>query len=455
MPGVAVVTAIVDEGLGNASYVVDIGGGHAIAVDPPRDVRSVLAAAGERELRIAWVIDTHLHNDFVSGNLELARLGATLVMPRAAAATFDHVGVGDGDEVDVGAFVLRAIGTPGHTPEHVSYLLLERGVPVALFSGGALLRRSVARTDLLGPDVAGRLARELYASLHDRLLTLPDDVAVHPTHGAGATFCAVGATGDGEVATTIGEERRLNPLLHVLGPDRFAEEILRDPAPFPTYFAKLRNVNQHERRVFGTETTLPTLSPDQVIAAETHGAVILDVRDVRSFAAGHIPGALSIELRPAFATWLGWLVEHDRPLVFVIDEGQDRADLAWQCRKIGFDRLRGELDGAMGRWIDEGRPTRSLETLDRDTDVDDAVFVDVRHAAEYRSGHLPGATSAPLGDLAASLPALPSSPLVVYCGHGQRATTAASVLERGGRADVRVLLGSLEDRLPGSQPPDQ
>lgn len=453
MPEGAVVTAIVDEGLGNAAYLVDVGGGQALAVDPPRDVRSVLASADERDLRISYVLDTHLHNDFVSGNLELAGLEATLVIPRASAATFDHVSIGDGDEIDVAAFVLRAISTPGHTPEHVSYLLLERGRPVALFSGGALLRRSVARTDLLGPDVARQLAHDLYASLHEQLLTLPDDVAVYPTHGAGATFCAVGATGDGEVATTIGEERRLNPLVQVQGPDGFADEILRDPTPFPTYFTNLRNVNQHKRRVYGTETTLPRLSPEELIAAGDQRAVILDVRDVRSFAAGHIPGALSIELRPAFATWLGWLVEHDRPLAFVIDEGQDGADLVWQCRKIGFEHLRGELDGAMVRWIDEGRPTRSLEILDRAAGADDAVFVDVRHAVEYRSGHLPGARSAPLGELAESLDELPSSPLVVYCGHGQRATTAASVLERGGRADVRVLLAP-EDRSLRPQPPD-
>jgi hydroxyacylglutathione hydrolase len=432
------ITTFVDEGLGNAFYLIDLGEGNAIVVDPPRDTRRLLRNAEDRELRVRFVLDTHLHNDYVSGNLELAARGATVILPRAASADFGHIAVEDEDEVEANGAVVRVIATPGHTPEHMSYLLLDEGVPVALFSGGALLRRAVARTDLLGDESARPLAQALFASIHQRLLTLPDDVLVFPTHGAGATFCAVAEASDGEVATSIGEERRENEFVRLADAELFADTLLKDPSPFPTHFRHLRAVNRLDRAVYGSAApTLPRLASAEVQAAEREGARIVDVRGTSSFAAGHIHGALSIELRPAFATWLGWLVEHRRPLVFVIGDEQDRAELVWQCRKIGFEALVGELAGGMEAWVEEGLPRKAL-LVEGEADSG-ATFLDVRHAHEYERAHLRGAVNIDLGELADSMHRLPVGPLTVYCGSGQRAATAASLLESVGRDDVSII----------------
>src|SRR5689334_4963248 len=204
------IATIVDEGLGNSSYLVDLGDRRALVVDPQRDPAPHLAAAAERGLRLAYVAETHLHADFVSGSRELAAQGARVLAAAAGRTAFPHRGLGDGDEVGLGGLTLRALATPGHTPEHLSYLLLDGVEPVALFSGGSLLVDSVARTDLIEPEQTETLARQLWRSLHSRILALPSDLPVYPTHGAGS-FCS--APAGGERITTIGRERRANPLL--------------------------------------------------------------------------------------------------------------------------------------------------------------------------------------------------------------------------------------------------
>ena len=205
---------VVDEGLGNSAYVVELGDGRALVVDPARDPTPYLKLARWRRLRLAYAAETHLHADFLTGSRELAAAtGAEILAPRASRLDFAHRGLGDGEEVELGGLSLRTLATPGHAPEHVSYLLLDAGRPLALFSGGALLVGGVARTDLAGPEQSEPLARAAYRSLHRRLLPLPDDLGVHPTHGAGS-FCS--APGEADRSTTIGAERRLNPFLEGL-----------------------------------------------------------------------------------------------------------------------------------------------------------------------------------------------------------------------------------------------
>src|ERR1700730_10371062 len=206
----AEVISVVDEGLGNSSYVVDIGGGDAMIVDPARHPGAYLAEADRCRLTVRFALETHLHADFVSGARELAALGASLLVPGQGGHGYPVRGLADGEEVDLGGLTLRALATPGHTPEHLAYLLLDGGRPTALFSGGALLVDSVARTDLISPDRTEELARSLWRSLHERILGLPDDLPVYPTHGAGS-FCSAPA-GDART-TTIGREKRANPLL--------------------------------------------------------------------------------------------------------------------------------------------------------------------------------------------------------------------------------------------------
>ena len=418
-------------------------------VDPARDPTPYLELARWRRLRIAYAAETHLHADFLTGSRELAAAGgAQILAPRASRLGFDHRGLEDGEEVDLGGLVLRALATPGHAPEHVSYLLVDGGRPLALFSGGALLVGTVARTDLASPELTEPLARAAYRSLHQRLLPLPDELAVHPTHGAGS-FCSAPAGGERTTTTTIGAERRHNRLLAAPSEDTFVAELLAGFGSYPPYFLRLRERNRVGPQLLGSDwRVLPLLSTDQVREHLAGGAVLVDARPIAAFAAGHIPGALSIALRPQFASWLGWLVDDTQPLIFVLDDDQDRGELARHCRTIGYDHLIGELAGGMAAWQAAHLPEAQLPLVQAEQ-LDDqlGVVLDVRQASEVASGHLPGAVAVELGALGGDqLPAaLPTGPVTVMCGHGERATTAASVLERAGRQDLRVALGGPDD----------
>ncbi|MGH9153382.1 MAG: MBL fold metallo-hydrolase [Acidimicrobiales bacterium] len=434
------IVTLVDEGLGNASYLVDLGDRRALVVDPTRDPAGYLAAAGRRGLDVAYSADTHLHADFVSGGRELAALGATVLAPAAAGLETPHRGMAHGDELDLGGLRLRALATPGHTPEHLAYLLLDGQRPVALFSGGSLLVGSAARTDLISPDRTEELARSLWRSLHERVLTLPDDLPVLPTHGAGS-LCSTAA--GSERATTIGRERAANPLLGAPGEDAFVELLLAGLGSYPPYFLRLREVNRRGPVVHGPATPgLRPLGPADVRRRAGAGAVVVDARPVEAFAAGHVPGSLSIPLRPAFATWLRWLVPDGAPLVFVLDGAQDRADVVRQARKVGYERLDGELAGGMAAWRAAGLPETRTALVAPD-ELGSRRVLDVRQEAEVAAGRIPGARHVELGRLSA-VPDLPAGGVAVVCGHGERAMTGASVLERRGVSDVAVLAGGME-----------
>jgi glyoxylase-like metal-dependent hydrolase (beta-lactamase superfamily II)/rhodanese-related sulfurtransferase len=437
---------VVDEGLGNSAYVVELGDGRALVIDPARDPTPYLELARWRRLQIAYSVETHLHADFLTGSRELAAAGARVLAPAASRLGFAHRGLEDGQEVDLGGLTLRVLATPGHAPEHVSYLLLDAGRPLALFSGGALLVGTVARTDLAGPELTEPLARAAYRSLHQRLLSLPDELAVYPTHGAGS-FCAAPA-GDART-TTIGAERRHNRLLAAPDEDAFVTELLASFGSFPPYFLRLRDRNRVGPELLGRDwKVLPLLSTDRVQQHLTGGGLVVDARPVAAFAAGHIRGALSIALRPAFASWLGWLVDDTRPLVFVLDENQDRGELARQCRTIGYDHLAGELAGGMAVWQAANLPQAQLPVVEADQlDDEPGVVLDVRQASEVADGHLPGALAVELGELARDRQSgeLPEGPVTVMCSHGERAMTAASLLERAGHKELRVVHGGPRD----------
>jgi hydroxyacylglutathione hydrolase len=438
---------IVDEGLGNSAQVVELGDGRALVVDPARDPTPYLELARTRRLRIAYALETHLHSDFLTGSRELAAAGAQVFAPRASRLGFAHRGLDDNEELDLGGLTLRALATPGHAPEHVSNLLLDDGQPMALFSGGALLVGTVARTDLAGPELTESLARAAYRSLHQRLLPLPDELGVYPTHGAGS-FCS--APVGGERTTTIGAERRHNRLLAAADEDTFVAELRASFGSYPPYFLRLRDRNRAGPELLGRDwRVLPRLSTSQVREHLAGGGVVLvDARPITAFAAGHIPGALSIALRPQFASWLGWLVDDAQPLVVVLDDDQDRGELARQCRTIGYDHLVGELAGGMADWRVAGLPEAQLPLVAvEQLDNQPGRVLDVRQASEVADGHLPGAVAVELGALAGDqLPAaLPAGPVTVMCGHGERAMTAASLLARAGHTDLQVAVGGPED----------
>ena len=446
------IVAVRDEGLGNTSWLVPLGDGTALVVDPRRDPRPYLNAAGRRGLRIRIAAETHLHADFVSGAAELAHAaGAQVVASSGAQLAFDHQAVRDGDEIDVGGLVLRVVATPGHTPEHVAFVLADGQTPVALFSGGTLIAGGVARPDLISPDQTEPLARLAWRSITGRLLALPDDLPVYPTHGGGS-FCAPGVSG--EASTTIAAERETNPLLQASGEDAFVEMLLGGLGSHPGYFLRLRDVNRAGPRIYGTATPrlarLDVAEVDDIVAG---GGVIVDARPVAAFASAHVPGALSIELRDSFATWLDWVIDDsETPLVFVVDDDQDRDDLVRQCLGIGYERLAGELAGGVDAWTSAGRATASTALLDQPTT--DVTVLDVRQTSEWQQGHVPDALQIELGALAEQVEKVPTGPVVAHCMHGLRSMTAASVLERAGRSDVAVFTGDPQmwTEAGGSEP---
>lgn len=433
------IVAFVDEGLGNSSYLVDLGDGRALAIDPSRDPVPYEREAGRRRLSIGYAAETHLHADFVSGSLELAARGATVIGAAGDRRAFSHTGVGDGDELDLGGLRLRALATPGHTPHHVAYLLLDGGRPEALFTGGSLLVGSVARTDLISPERTEELARAMYRTVQLQLAALPDELRVYPTHGAGS-FCS--APAGVERTTTMGREREANPLLTTTDEDVFVARLLDGLGTYPRYFARLAQVNQQGPPVLGTLPPLAQLGVADVRRLAAEGAWIIDVRDGAEFAKGHIPDALSIHLRDAFGTWLGWLVPPDVPLLFVCGSDQDRTDLVRQALKVGYEELAGELEGGMEAWRAAGLPERTIARVA--PALVDGTLIDVRQASEYIAGHVPGAVLAELGSLGSGAH-LPRGELRVMCQHGERATTAASLLQRAGRDGLAVVAGSADD----------
>lgn len=431
---------LVDEGLGNSAYLVDLGGGRALAVDASRDLRALQAAAERRGLTVAFAADTHLHADFLSGAVQLGHdAGATVLASAAGHRAFPHTALADGDEVDLGGLTLRALATPGHTDEHLSFLLLDGGVELGVFTGGSLIVNSVARPDLMGPDRTEELARAQYRSLR-RLATLPDRLPVWPTHGAGS-FCS--APPGAARTTTIGAQKQANPLLAAPTEDAFVAELLAGLGTYPAYFARLAELNRMGPRVLSSAPLLPLLDPDRIKQLQADGGYVVDVRPAADFAAGHIPGAISIPLRGQFATWLGWLLPDTAPLAFVTGEDQDLSEIVWQAYKIGYERLAGRLAGGMQAWIDAQGPVAATELVTADK-AGHRPYLDVRQDSEFVAGHVPGAAHIELGHLADLAAEAPSGALVA-CGHGERAMTAASLLERAGRTDLAVLKGGPDD----------
>ncbi|GAB2687038.1 rhodanese-like domain-containing protein [Thalassiella azotivora] len=433
------VVPVVDTGLGNSAYLVDLGDGGALAVDVSRDLRAVRRESAARGLTIRFVADTHLHADFLTGALDLADHGAQVVASAGGDRRYPHLALRDGDDLDLGGLTLRALSTPGHTHEHVAYALLDGGRTLGVFTGGSLLVGSAARTDLVSPDRTEELARAQYRSLR-RLAILDDDVAVWPTHGAGS-FCS--APPGAERTSTIGTERATNALLGAATEDAFVAALLGGLGTYPPYFDRLPELNRRGPAP-GHPASLPPLGVEQVATLQADDAWVVDVRPVDRFAEGHLPGAVSIPLRDAFATWLGWLVPADRPLVVVRDTDQDPDEIRWQAHKIGHDWVVGELAGGVPAWVASGRPAPTLPLV-LPQDAAGATVVDVRQAAEFAAGHVPGALHHELGALPDAADALPAGPLLVVCGHGERAMTGASLLARAGRHQVSVLDGGPGD----------
>jgi hydroxyacylglutathione hydrolase len=437
------------EGLGHLSTLIaDETTGAAAVVDPRRDVDAYLAAAREDDLRITHVVETHLHNDYVSGGRELAALtGARHVIGAGAHLRHDHGPVRDGETFDVGPLRFTALDTPGHTPEHVAYAVADTGRgddPAVLFTGGSLLVGAVGRTDLLGLEHAEPYARAMYRSIHDVVLAHENHVAVHPTHGAGS-LCATGIAST--PTSTIGYERRHNPLLQVADIETFVTRLLRGQPAVPRYFAQMRPTNQAGPGLLGGRVPEPRpLSLDETRVAQARDALILDLRPPAEHAVAHAPGSLSIPLAPSFGTWLGWVAPTDRPLVLVLHRPADWDEAIRQALRIGAEgAILGHLRGGFGTWADGGGALESSGRLNVDQLASlierggpaAPLVIDVRQANEYAVGHIPGSIHIAAGSLPDRLAELPPDrPIATICASGLRASVAASILRSGGFGDV-------------------
>jgi hydroxyacylglutathione hydrolase len=432
---------LIDEGLGNSAYLLDLGDGRALAVDTSRDLRAVHEAAATRGLTVAFAADTHLHADFLSGAHQLAATAGAKVLASAVGhREFAHTGLHDGDEVDLGGLRLRALLTPGHTHEHMAFLLLDGDREIGVFTGGSLIVGSAARTDLISEERTDELTRAQYASLH-RLAALPGEVQVWPTHGAGS-FCS--APPSAERTSTISSELGTNPLLQAADENDFVAKLLGSLGSYPPYFRRLGEINRVGPPLLDGAPMLAPLSVDEVRIRIADGAILIDARPLDRFAAGHVGGAISIPLRPVFASWLGWLAPTDRPLIIVRDPEQDPAEIAWQTLKIGYDNIIGELDGGMAAWTAAGHDTASIPLVGVGQ-IGRRRVLDIRQRSEYLDGHLPGAIHVELGDIPHRAAEIPDEPVVVMCGHGERAMGAASLLTGTGHHDLVVLAGGPGD----------
>lgn len=435
----------VHEGLGNSSYLVQIDVNEALLIDPDRSVKRYLETAAARGWRITHVFETHLHADFVTGSLEIAAaLGAKLFAPAGSEARFPHYRVAGGDIVKISGAAVEVIASPGHTPEHASYLLRGVGPAPTLFSGGSLIVGGAARTDLIAADQTAALTRAQFRTLHGAFGALPDETLLYPTHGGGS-FCS---TGSGrERASTLGRERAANPLLALTDEDEFVRWFPTTFPAVPDYFFRLRAVNQagpHLRSAI----PMPTLLEPSRFAELRGAGVIIDVRSTEAYMAAHIPGSISIPFRDAFATWLGWLVPANAQILLVLGE-QPLDRVVDECLLVGYERFAGVLQGDLDLWERAGLPVDSAELVTakraRQLLQEGAMALDVREPDEFAAGHLPGAAHIPLGKLAGRLgDPMRGQPIVAYCGHGERAATAVSLLERSGFGPLANLDGGID-----------
>ncbi|TNF17761.1 MAG: MBL fold metallo-hydrolase [Rhodobacteraceae bacterium] len=441
---------ILADGVAECSYLLGDDAAHVCAVvDPRPDVEIYLETARRFSMAITHVFETHIHADFLSGARELVeRLGgqARLHVSTEGGASygFDHEPVRDGDTFTFGSLRMKARFTPGHTPEHMSYFLHdgETETPWGVLSGDAFFVDSVGRPDLLGKDETEALTEDLFSTVREVFMALPDDVILYPCHGAGS---ACGPDIGDRMSSTIGYERRFNRYARIDDLDSFKQAILGDAPPVPTHYPRMKTVNAEGPEVLGN---LPRIAPMEVARfaeATQDGAQVLDLRDMLAFGAGHVPGSLNIAARPELSVWAGWLLDPERPIHLVLNDDRDLPEVLRLLWRTGFTDFGGYLAGGIGAWREAGRdlaqiPQVPVQELKDSTDL---TPLDVRKPDEWESGHVPGAQHAFLGELRDRMGDLDrSAAYATYCASGFRASIAASLLRRNGFAKVRSVPGS-------------
>jgi hydroxyacylglutathione hydrolase len=439
--------------LGDNTYLLTVGRDAAL-VDPQRDAWRFLAATESRGLIVRYVLETHVHNDYVSGALEVrAATGAQVVAPSKGAYRFPHRGITEGDELELGGVVLQAMETPGHTPEHLAYIVSESDRPLAAFTGGSLLLGSAGRTDLAGERSTEQLTRAQFHSLR-RLADLPDQTRVLPTHGPGS-FCAASAPPQ-QSASTIGRQRRDNPAMLAPDEDNFVRQQLRGLPRYPSYYRHMAPANRAGPSVLGGLPDLRARSAADVDRLARSGAWIVDTRDRWSFASAHVRGSINVELSDMFASFVGWVVPFGAPIVLVLseeDDGPARAALT-QLLRIGYEQIEGYLAGGIQTWLSAGRPAMSYPVADADdlrqvsATNPHPLILDTRQPSEWDKGLIPGSLPLFVGDLPERVDELPKDREIwTICRTGYRAAIAASLLHRAGSKVRLVARGGVEQWL--------
>jgi hydroxyacylglutathione hydrolase len=432
------VVTIETPGLGDRTYVVH-DGEVAVVIDPQRDTDRVDAVTDALGVRVAMVLETHLHNDYVTGGLALARrTGAAYVVPAGDQVAFDRQPAGDGDRFEVGRMVVTAIHTPGHTPHHLSFTVADAGAdPVAVFTGGSMLFGAVGRTDLIGPDKTEELTHAQYRSVRRLADILADDVAVYPTHGFGSFCSASKTTGD---SSTIATERDQNVALTTDDEDQFVTELIAGLNAYPSYYAHMGPANAAGPSE-PDRTPPETVDPTELRRRIDAGEWVVDLRNRVAFARDHVTGTISIELADPFATYLGWTMPWGQPLTVIgTDPGQVEEAQRQLCR-IGIDHLAGQAVGEPST-LDTGH-TSSYQTATfadlADVWGDDGVVVlDVRRPDEWQAGHLDGVANIPLWEIEARSGEVPPGTVWVHCASGFRSSIGSSLLARAGREVVYI-----------------
>ena len=422
--------------LGDRSYVAH-DGARAIVIDPQRDIDRVKAILDELGLICVLVLETHIHNDYVTGGLALAKAaGASYVVASGDAVEFERRGVVDGDELEAGSLRVTVVSTPGHTEDHLAFIVSEGDGPAVVFTGGSLLYGSVGRTDLVGEAKTTALTHAQYQSVRRLAALLDDDTPVYPTHGFGS-FCSSGATSGAETST-IGIEKQQNDALTTPDEDRFVERLVAGLTAFPSYYAHMAPLNR--RGPSEPELVAPTAVDPVVLAARIHaGEWVVDLRSKSAFAKEHLGGTISIALGENFSTYLGWLHPWGAPLTLIGEDPTSILAAQRQLVRIGIDRLDGAASGSPDS-LSGGSPLRgyraaSFAELSHEAD---ARVLDVRRSDERAQAHIPGSLHIPLDEIVERVDELPSETLWVHCASGFRASIAASLLERAGRSVVLV-----------------
>ncbi|MCM0676581.1 MBL fold metallo-hydrolase [Micromonospora phytophila] len=444
------VSVITTSSLGDRSYLAD-DGEVAVVVDPQRDIDRIMALAGRRGVRITHVVETHLHNDYVSGGRQLAQLtGAHYLLAGADQVAFDRVAVADGDVAPVSDRMrLRAVGTPGHTFHHLSYVLdaADEGgwTPLGAFTGGSLLFGTTGRTDLLGQQHAHELAHHQHASARRLAELLPDGAEVWPTHGFGS-FCSASQADAPE--STIGREKQVNPVLR-LAADEFVTETLGGLDAYPAYYAHMGVANAAGPAPLDL-SPVTRADAGQLRDRIAAGQWVVDLRNRKAYATSHLAGTVSLGLDGPMATWLGWLIDWGVPITLLAETPEQIADAQRELTRIGIDRPAAAATGSPSGWAADPEQLRGLPTTDFAALAaaragrtphglpDPDVVLDVRMTNEWRAGHVPDAVHVPLPDLPGRLAEVPAGTIWVHCGSGYRATAAASLLANAGRRVVVI-----------------